>query len=320
MNFLIRCVAVFLAGICGSSWAGGNVWVQTEVATPADIGIPDAVLNECGKIGAPLGQNVLKALAKRNIQALPLEGGAPAGDEHVLRFELLGVVAPPGGGWSGGKSVTARVAVMSGDKPVASRVFAVNARGAGGFSGTCSLVVSAMAEVANRMGDWYGKEAKTGFSAWSAGGSLPLALITPATFQDPDKVPAAVLAECAVDAALANRMLTRLSAQHPELVSIKADSDVSEHRVVKLTITDLIAPIGGSASGPKSMRVRVALLEEGIEVASQDFEGAGGRGSIFGQVFASACKILDSVSDQIAKRAVAWTLQEEKRQAAAKKQ
>ena len=310
MSFLCRFVGVFLVAICSPAWAGTNIWVQTVVATPADIGIPEAVLNQCGEIGGPLGQDVLKALAKRNIQASPLEGAAPAEDEHVLKFELLGVVAPNGGGWSGGKSVTARVAIMSGDKVVASRVFAVVARGAGGFSGTCSLVESAMAGVANRMADWYAKGVKTGFGARSPRGGLPFALLTPATFQNPEKVPAAVLAECGLDSMLANRMLSRLSAQNLEVVTLQADADLSGHRAVKLTIAEVIAPIGGSASGPKSMRVRADFIDAGNEVASQEFEASGGHGSIFGKVLTSACKILDSVSDQIAKRAVVWTVQE----------
>lgn len=318
MSFLFRCVDLLLAGLCGSAWAGGNVWVQTVVATPTDIGIPEAVLTQCGKIGEPLGQKVLGALAKRGIQASPLEGATPVEGEHVLKLELLGVTAPQGGGWTGGKSVTARVAVMSGDKVVASRVVADNARGMGGFSGTCSLVESAVAGAANKIGDWYALAAKRGFSAWSATGGMPFAMLTPATFESPDKVPPAVLAECGVDAMLANRVLSRLTAPHPELVYLNAESDVSEHRAVKLTIREVIAPIGGSASGPKSMRVRVDLLEAGREVASQEFEESAGHGGIFGAVFASACKILDSVSDRIAKRAVAWTLQEERRQASAK--
>jgi hypothetical protein len=83
--------------------SGTGTLVINEIVFSEDAGVPEAVRQECNLL-KELSENIKTAVAGQYATVLKGAGSAPA-DADVLTVEIISLVGPGGGAWSGGKSV-----------------------------------------------------------------------------------------------------------------------------------------------------------------------------------------------------------------------
>lgn len=138
-----RCLlagALALAGVTGAH-AADRFLVQIPATLDASAPIATSVRNEC-HVEALVGQHVFAQVARRwpateSVLSLPEQG-----TDRGLRLTLVSVLGAGGGAWSGPKSMSLRVDVVQGGKPLRSTVLTRQSAGGlmGGMSGTCPIM------------------------------------------------------------------------------------------------------------------------------------------------------------------------------------
>lgn len=284
-----------------------QVVVRAKAGLPSELGMTPAVAAECMKLEFKVAEAFLETLAGKGFKGLTAsQAEAEAEDVPQLLIELTGVVAPGGGGFSGSKSVSARLLVSDRDGPLASTIQTASARG--GFSGNCSLLERASEGLGKRLAGWYIKAHAGQFALpESAQRGVALAVLAPAGFHANAVVPDAVRQECDLGPQVATRTQGQLARYFQDVVPVKDLAEAGSRRVVRQTILEVVGAGGGAVTGSKSMRVLVELLD-GTQVIDQfETQSVGGRGGIFNpELYKGSCAILSQVTERIGQLTARW--------------
>lgn len=304
-----------LAALSANARSSDTILVQSQPTINGGITIPTRVTDKCKSINEQLGKATLSFIQKELKQSTALEVAESVSDAYVLKMEIIGLIVPAGGAWSGSKSITARASIEQNGNSLLSTVQISNGRGTP-ISGNCDILNDVVEDLSEKIAVWFIKAQRNHFENPIKSVGPAVAMVSPAIFANREDVPAAVLEECDVDFALANRQLASLNRFYADSIPVSDISALQGRRILQLTINRVIAPPGGAASGSKSMTVRATLYEDGQEIAHFDTSAEGGRGGIFGQVFKSACSILEGVSNEIAVKTTKWLMAYDKKNAA----
>ena len=136
-----------------ASGATGTLVIK-EVVFGADAPVPEAVRNECELIS---GLSTEIKVNAANHYATVLEGPvtAPA-NADVLSVEIINLVGPGGGAWSGGKSVMIKGTLSKHGKAVSGfKALRVSGGGFfGGYMGTCAILRRCIRTLGEDVAGW----------------------------------------------------------------------------------------------------------------------------------------------------------------------
>lgn len=120
--------------------SGTGTLVINEIVFSEDAGIPEAVRQECNLL-QELSENIKTAAARQYATVLENAVSAPA-DADVLTVEIINLVGPGGGAWSGGKSVMIKGSLIKNGQDAGSfKALRVSGGGVwGGYMGTCAIL------------------------------------------------------------------------------------------------------------------------------------------------------------------------------------
>lgn len=279
--------------------------VQTNATIEPSVEMPDRIVNECQPLGNTLGEYTLKYVRKWLPDAQPVESAAITEEASVLGLSIRGIVAPRGSAWTGRKAVAIRAIAITNGIPLTSTVIVSSGRGRL-FDNTCGVLDDVVDDLAERAAKWFVSGHRNNFVRTRKPIGQPVALLTPARFDAGSGVSEAVLRECALDAALANRTLASMNTRYPDTIPVSDPVQAGDRRLLTLTIMNIDAQSGGSLSGPKTLGLRVTLMQGATEVAHHDIEHSGGRGGIFGQWTVSACATLERESAVLGQMVTKW--------------
>lgn len=296
----------FICAIFGVGTASaGPLLVQTKATIDSAVDIPTRITNECEPLGNKLGEYTLKYARKWLPDAQAVESSDVTEDARVLELSIRGIVAPRGSGWTGRKAVAIRAVAVTNGTPLTSTVIVSSGRGQP-FDTTCGVLDDVVDDLAERAARWFANGHKNNFVRTRKPIGSPVAVLTPARFAADSGVSEAVLRECALDGALANRTLASMNTRYPDTIPVTDPSQSGDRRLLTLTIMNIEAGPGGSLSGPKTLGLRAALMQGGIEIAHQDIEHSGGGGGIFGNMRVSACAVLEREAAVLAQMVTKW--------------
>ncbi len=302
MKFLV--LTLFFAVFGVRAVCAGQFLVQTKATVDPTVEMPDRILNECQPLESKLGEYTLKYVHKWLPDAQAVEASNVTEDAHVLELSIRGIVAPRGSGWTGRKAVAIRAIVVASGVPLTSTVIVSSGRGRL-FDNTCGVLDDVVDDLAERAANWFAKGSKNNFVRIRKPLGQPLALLTPARFDSGAGVSDAVLRECALEVALANRTLASLNGPYPDTIPVMDAAQAGDRRLVTLTIMNIDARSGGSLLGPKTLGLRITVMQGGTEIAYHDIAHSGG-GGIFGQMTVSACAVLERESAVLAQMITKW--------------
>ncbi len=133
--------------------SGMGTLVVKDIVFSEDAGIPAAVKNECNLL-QDLSSHIKTAAGQ---YATVLEGSvaAPA-NADVLTIEIINLVGPGGGAWSGGKSVMIKgTLVKQGQNAGSFKALRVSGGGMwGGYMGTCAILGRCVKTLGTDVADW----------------------------------------------------------------------------------------------------------------------------------------------------------------------
>jgi hypothetical protein len=133
--------------------SGTGLLVIKEVTFGSDASVPEAVKNECALLSG------LSAAIKANAAhhyATVLEGSTAPANADVLSIEIINLMGPGGGAWSGGKSVMIKGTLSKQGKAVSSfKALRVSGGGVfGGYMGTCAILGRCVRTLGKDVAGW----------------------------------------------------------------------------------------------------------------------------------------------------------------------
>lgn len=215
MFLVVSMVTVFAVSTVNAS----QLLVQTKATIDPAVKVPDRIVNECQSLGNKLGEYTLKYVRKSLPEAQVAESSDVPKDARVLELSIRGIVAPRGSGWTGRKAVAIRAIVAANGAPLTSTVIVSSGRGRI-FDNTCGVLDDVVDDLAERAAKWFINGSRSDFVTTKKPIGLHLALLTPARFDAGAGVSDAVLSECALDSALANRALASLNSRYPDTIPV----------------------------------------------------------------------------------------------------
>ena len=138
-----------------------------------------------------------------------------------------------------------------------------------------------------------------GVASWSSHAGVQIQ--TPVLFASDAAFVDHVRKECGIDRVLSDFVLKEAREKLADVKAVTEVTRVTAEPYVRITVNSAIGVGGGGWSGPKSMGIRVDLLEGGRLVARKNFRDSGRGGP-----FSGTCKILASVSENLANDLTDW--------------
>jgi hypothetical protein len=134
--------------------SGTGTLVINEIVFSDDAGVPAAVEQECNLLQG-LSGNIKTAAASQYASILEGSVSAPA-DADVLKVEIINLVGPGGGAWSGGKSVLIKGSLTKKGQHVGSfKALRVSSGGVwGGYMGTCAILGRCIKTLGEDVAGW----------------------------------------------------------------------------------------------------------------------------------------------------------------------
>jgi len=133
--------------------SGTGTLVINEIVFSEDAGVPEAVRQECNLL-QELSENIKTAAARQ--YATILEGASAPADADVLTIEIINLVGPGGGAWSGGKSVMIKGSLTKNGQDAGSfKALRVSGGGVwGGYMGTCAILGRCVKTLGEDVAGW----------------------------------------------------------------------------------------------------------------------------------------------------------------------
>ena len=134
--------------------SGTGTLVIKDIVFGEDAGIPAAVKNECNLL-QDLSGHIKTAAAGQYASVLEGVAAAPA-NADVLTIEIINLVGPGGGAWSGGKSVMIKgTLTKQGQNAGSFKALRVSGGGMwGGYMGTCAILGRCVKTLGTDVADW----------------------------------------------------------------------------------------------------------------------------------------------------------------------
>ncbi len=134
--------------------SGTGTLVIQSVTIGADAPVPEAVRNECELISRLTAE--IKVNAEKNYAAVLESSAAAPANADVLTVEIINLVGPGGGAWSGGKSVMIKGTLTKQGKAVSSfKALRVSSGGMwGGYMGTCAILGRCIRTLGEDVAGW----------------------------------------------------------------------------------------------------------------------------------------------------------------------
>ena len=134
------------------SIATGTLAIQ-DIVFNDDAGVPEAVKKECNLL-KELSEHIKTANASQ--YATILEGSSAPANADVLKVEIINLVGPGGGAWSGGKSVMIKGSLSRQGKHISSfKALRVSGGGVwGGYMGTCAILGRCVTTLGEDVAGW----------------------------------------------------------------------------------------------------------------------------------------------------------------------
>jgi hypothetical protein len=133
---------------------GTGTLIIQDIVYSEDAGVPDAVKQECNLLNE-LSGNIKSAVASQYATVLEGANQGPA-NADVLTIEIINLVGPSGGAWSGGKSVMIKGLLTKQGKRIGSfKALRVSGGGMwGAYMGTCAILGRCVTTLGEDVADW----------------------------------------------------------------------------------------------------------------------------------------------------------------------
>jgi hypothetical protein len=133
---------------------GTGTLIIQDIVYSEDAGVPDAVKQECNLL-KELSDNIKSAAASHYATILEGSNQAP-GNADVLSIEIINLVGPGGGAWSGAKSVLIKGLLTKQGKKIGSfKALRVSGGGMwGAYMGTCAILGRCITTLGEDVADW----------------------------------------------------------------------------------------------------------------------------------------------------------------------
>ncbi len=309
-----------------------SITIQVPVAYANESDIPPKVVAECSQLRKITGQFIVDVLKEKKYAApVVVDEVNEASIGLALKTEIIGITATPGGGWSGGKTMTTKTQLFQDGILVDSVVRSRSSKGGlfGAVQGNCDILARDAEALAADTYVWLVKLTKSktlpaqliataattseadasGNSSNNASSPLSngksLFIRTPAHYAENSGIRREILDECHLDSTLSNYALEIFGQKISNSTELTANSNTENKDVIEFSILKAQGDAGGTASGSKSMTIRTVLLRNGEIVAQHENTESGGGAGMFGPM-KGTCTILAAVARNLAADAAKW--------------